>query len=80
LPSRWQPESDLGSLRPERTSPATVVAGEPATGGAAGFGSSAITGGPVYPTTYRAGQVIVLDPVGAVYAGIGAGYLRSYVQ
>jgi hypothetical protein len=60
--------------------PATVTAGEPATGGAAGYGNASTTGGPLWPVTYKAGQVIVLDPAGALYATIGAGNLRAYVQ
>ena len=59
---------------------ATVVAGEPETGGAAGYGSAATTGGPLWPITYRAGQVLILDPAGSLYAAIGAGNLRAYVQ
>jgi hypothetical protein len=31
---------------------ATPVAGEPATGGAAGFGSASTASGPLYPATY----------------------------
>ena len=30
--------------------------------------------------TYRAGQVIVLDPAGALYVAIGAADLRAYQQ
>jgi hypothetical protein len=56
---------------------ATVVAGEPSTGGWGGF---ATTGGPLMATTYRRGQVIVLDPAGTLYGLIGAGNLRAYVQ
>lgn len=42
---------------------ATVVAGEPGTGGAAGFGNSAIgaTGAELYPLTITAGTAILLD-------------------
>lgn len=60
--------------------PVTVVAGEPGTGGAAGYGSAATTGGPLWATTYARGQVIVLDPAGSLYTAIGAGSLRAYVQ
>ena len=59
---------------------ATVVAGEPGTAGAAGFGSAATTGGPVWATTWLKGTVILLDPAGAMYTQIGAGNLRAYVQ
>jgi hypothetical protein len=60
--------------------PATLVAGEPGTGGPAGFGSAPTTGGPIWPTTYMKGQVIMLDPAGALYTQIGAGNLRAFVQ
>jgi hypothetical protein len=62
---------------------ATPVAGEPATGGAAGWGNAAAAagqGGGLWPQTYQAGQVIELDPAGALYAAIGSGNLRAYVQ
>ena len=59
---------------------AAVVAGEPATGGAAGYGSAATTGGPLWATTFARGQVIVLDPAGPLYGQIGAPNLRAYVQ
>jgi hypothetical protein len=59
---------------------ATPAAGEPATGGAAGYGSAATTGGPLWPVTFLAGTPIVLDPAGALYAAIGAGNLRAWVQ
>lgn len=59
---------------------ATLVAGEPGTGGPSGYGSAATTGGPLWATTYRKGQVIMLDPAGPVYTQIGAGNLRAYVQ
>ncbi len=59
-------------------SPSAPVAGEPQTGGAAGYGSASTTGGPLYATTYLAGQVIVLDPAGPLYAAIGAPNLRSF--
>jgi hypothetical protein len=60
--------------------PATVVAGEPGTGGPSGYGGAPTTGGPTWPVTFAKGQVIVLDPAGSVYAAIGAGNLRAYVQ
>jgi hypothetical protein len=59
---------------------ATPVAGEPQTGAPAGPGNAATTGGPLFATTYLAGTAIVLDPAGALYAAIGAGNLRAYVQ
>lgn len=59
---------------------ATVVAGEPGTGGPAGFGSAPTTGGPLMATTFAKGQVILLDPAGPLYTQIGAGNLRAYVQ
>ncbi len=59
---------------------ATVVAGEPGTGGAAGYGNAATTGGPLWPVTYQQGQVIELDPAGPLFTQIGAGSLRAFVQ
>jgi len=60
--------------------PATVTAGEPGTGGAAGYGSASTSAGIGYfPQTFIAGTPIVLDPAGQVYAAIGAGNLRAYV-
>jgi hypothetical protein len=59
---------------------ATVAAGEPGTGAPAGPGNAATTGGPLFTTTYVRGQVIELDPAGPVYAQIGAGNLRAFVQ
>lgn len=60
---------------------ATPAAGEPATGGAAGYGSAAISAGAVlWPTTFIAGTAIVLDSAGPLFAAIGAGNLRAYVQ
>lgn len=55
---------------------ATVVAGEPGTGGAAGFGSaqsvSSATAGKfsTWAMSYQEGQAIYLDPAGALYAAI----------
>jgi hypothetical protein len=61
--------------------PATVTAGEPGTGGAAGHGNASISAGAaLWPTTFIAGTPIVLDPTGALYTAIGAGNLRAYVQ
>ena len=59
---------------------ATPVAGEPSTGGVAGYGSVSTTGGPLWPVTYVKGTVIELDPAGQLYAAIGSGNLRAYVQ
>jgi hypothetical protein len=59
---------------------ATVVAGEPGTGGAAGYGGAPTTGGPLWPTTYLKGQVIVLDPAGSWFTAIGAGNLRAFAD
>ena len=52
--------------------PATSTAGEPGTGGAAGFGNTGISAG--YAASSRA---ILLDPAGALYAAIGAGNRRT---
>ncbi len=61
--------------------PATVTAGEPGTGGPAGYGSASVSAGyGVFGQTFVRGQVIVADPAGALYAAIGAGNLRAYVQ
>ena len=58
----------------------TPVAGEPGTGGAAGYGNASISAGAVlWPTTYVAGTTIVLDPASALYTAL-SGSLRSYVQ
>jgi hypothetical protein len=65
---------------------APVVAGEPATGGAAGFGNSATAAGQagaLWPTTYLAGTAIVLDggTPSALYTALNtAGVIRAYVQ
>ena len=59
---------------------ATVVAGEPGTGGAAGFGGAPTTGGPVWPTTFYKNQVLLLDPAGPLFTQIGAGNLRAFVD
>jgi hypothetical protein len=59
---------------------AAAVAGEPATGGQAGFGSSATTGGQLWAMTFLARTPIVLDTAGSLYAALnGAGALRAYV-
>jgi hypothetical protein len=60
---------------------ATVVAGEPGTGGAAGYRTTGISAGyAAFPQTFQAGTAIILDPAGALYAAIGAGNLRAWVQ
>jgi hypothetical protein len=66
---------------------ATVVAGEPGTGGAAGFGSSAsvspstATKWGLWPLVYLAGTPVVLDPAGALYSALGgATNLRAWVD
>jgi hypothetical protein len=58
----------------------TPVAGEPGTGGAAGYGNSSVTAGgeALWPTTFIKGTVIELDPAGSLFAAIGAGNLKSY--
>jgi hypothetical protein len=66
---------------------ATPVAGEPGTGGAAGFGNSATVSPAtigkygLFPQTFLAGTVIMLDSAltNGLYAAIGAGNLRAYV-
>jgi hypothetical protein len=59
----------------------TPIAGEPGSGGAAGFGSTSVSAGYGYfGQTFIAGTAIVLDPAGALYAAMGAGNLRAYVQ
>jgi hypothetical protein len=61
--------------------PATPAAGEPGTGGAAGFGTAAISAGyAAFPQTFLAGTAIMLDPAGPLYAAIGSGNLRAYIQ
>ena len=71
---------------------ATLVAGEPGTGGAAGFGNTATvapgTGGKYgyLPHTFLPGMVIYADSSAGstgpqlLYQAIGAGNLRAYVQ
>lgn len=58
-----------------------IVAGEPGTGGAAGFGNTSISAGSDYAArTFLQGTVIMLDSAGAVYGAIGAGNLRAFVD
>ena len=63
--------------------PATVTAGEPSTGGAAGYGNSGTGAGyGVFPQTLVACTAIELDPSGALYAAItavNASALRAWV-
>jgi hypothetical protein len=60
---------------------ATVVAGEPGTGGAAGFGNAATSAGyDVKPLTFYRGQLIKLDPTGPLYTAIGAGNLTQVTR
>ncbi|MGH3305046.1 MAG: hypothetical protein ACRDOK_25940 [Streptosporangiaceae bacterium] len=63
---------------------ATVIAGEPGTGGVASlFGTEATvagTYGDVRPTTFRPGQLIALDPAGQLFAAIGGGNLRQVTR
>ena len=59
---------------------ATPTAGEPGSGGAAGFGSAATSAGyGVFAQTFVRGTPIVLDPASALYAAL-SGNLRAYVQ
>lgn len=54
---------------------AAVTAGEPGTGGAAGFGNAATSAGyGVFPQTFTKGTAVVLDPAGplAVRPGVQA--------
>jgi hypothetical protein len=59
---------------------ATPTPGEPGTGGAAGYGSAAVTGGQLWATTFLKGTAILLDPAGPLYAAIGAGNLRAFTE
>jgi hypothetical protein len=62
--------------------PATVVAGEPGTGGAAGYGSTAVsTGCAAFPQSFQPGTPIVPDTASPLYTYLnGQGALRPYVQ
>jgi hypothetical protein len=58
--------------------PTTVVAGEPGTGGASGFGNASTSAGyDVKPVTFVKGQKIMLDPTGGLFTAIGGGNLRQ---
>jgi hypothetical protein len=60
---------------------AIVTAGEPGTGGAAGFGSAAVASGPLRNITYRAGTPLLLDTAGSLYAALNvAGALRAFTD
>lgn len=63
------------------TAIATPTAGEPGTGGAAGFGNAGISAGfAPWPQTFTEGQAILLDPAGPLFTAIGSGNLRAYMQ
>ena len=58
---------------------ATVTAGEPGTGGAAGHGNAATSAGwALFPQTFLAGTATVPDPAGPLFAAIGTGNLAAY--
>jgi len=61
---------------------ATPVAGEPATGGVAGYGTGDVASGySLYPQVFLAGTPIVLDSAGPLYAILnGASVLRAWVD
>ena len=61
---------------------ATPAAGEPGTGGAAGFGSTGISAGyGAFPQSFQPGTPIVLDSASPIYTYLnGQGALRPYVQ
>jgi hypothetical protein len=59
---------------PAGTYSAADVRGIVTWSGAAGVWAGAV------PVTYLKGQVIHLDPAGKLFAAIGAGNLRAYVQ
>jgi hypothetical protein len=66
---------------------ATMAAGEPGTGGAAGFGNAASVSPPTATkyglnpaVTFLKGTPVLLDPAGSVFSAIGAGNLRNWVQ
>lgn len=61
----------------------TVVAGEPGTGGAAGFGNSSASAASLFPMTITQGTAIMLDngTPSAMYTALNTlGVLRAYVQ
>lgn len=64
---------------PAGTITTPVVAGEPGSGGAAGYGNTSTSAGAGYfPQTFIAGTAIVLDLTGPLYAAIGAGNLMAF--
>ena len=62
--------------------PTTAVAGEPGTGGAAGFGCVGISAGyAAFPQSFQPGTPIVLDNASPLYSYLnGQGAVRAYVQ
>ena len=69
---------------PQGTVITTPTAGEPGTGGAAGYGNIGISAGyGAFPQTVTAGTVIEFDSAttagAALQAAIGAGNLRAFV-
>jgi hypothetical protein len=60
--------------------PAAAVAGEPGTGGVAGYGSAATAAAQLCGATYPAGMAIVLDPAGPLFAAIGSSNLRAFTD
>jgi hypothetical protein len=62
--------------------PATPAAGEPGTGGAAGYGNTGISAGyAAFSQSFQAGTPIVLDSASPLYTYLnGQGALRPYVQ
>jgi hypothetical protein len=61
------------------TADVTVPAGTP-TAVSGGPGTVSWSGPGPYPAAYQRNTVIVADPAGSLYAAIGAGNLRAYVQ
>ena len=62
--------------------PATVTAGEPETGGAAGYGNTGTSAGyAAFPQSFQPGTPIVLDSASPLYGYLdGQGALRAYQQ
>jgi hypothetical protein len=61
------------------TADVTVPAGTP-TAVSGGPGTVSWSGPGPYPVTYPPGTALVLDPAGPLYAAIGAGNLRAWVD
>jgi hypothetical protein len=59
-----------------------VTAGEPGTGGAAGFGNTGISAGyAAFPQSFQPGTPIILDSASPLYVALNAaGALRAYQQ